>query len=323
MIAYHASHEQFAPSRLLTLVQAAERAGFNAIHSSDHFHPWSERQGQSGFAFSWIAAALQATSLPCSMVCAPGQRFHPAIVAQAIATLGEMYPGRYSVELGSGEALNESITGTPWPPKNIRNERLRECVDVIRRLLNGEKVTWQGHVNVKDAKLYTLPKVPPKLMCAAISKETSAWCGEWADGLLTTAGNMEELLEKKTAFEQNGGAGKDVIAQFSFSYAETREAAVDGAWHQWRSNLVDPGKLAGLHTPEQFDEITKDISKEEVARKIQVFTDVAEVIERAYAYLDQGISMVTLHNVNTNQEDFVEACGKYLASSGRSYATVR
>ncbi len=320
MIAYHASQEQFAPSRLLKLAQAAERAGFDAIHSSDHFHPWSERQGQSGFTFSWIAAALQATNLPCSMVCAPGQRFHPAIVAQAIATLGEMFPGRYSVELGSGEALNESITATPWPAKNIRNERLRECADVIRKLLRGEKVTYHGHINVKDARLYSVPEITPKLIGAAISKETSGWCGEWADGLLTTAGEMEEVLEKKKAFEANGGAGKDVVAQFSFSFADTKEAAVHGAWHQWRSNLVDPGKLAGLHTPEQFDEITKDITHEEVAEKIKVFTDVSEIFEIAYSYLDQGISMVTLHNVNTNQEEFVEACAKYLAVKKRKKA---
>src|SRR5687767_12848438 len=115
MIAFHASHEQFAPSRLLKLAQAAEAAGFDAIHSSDHFHPWSVRQGHSGFALSWVAAAMQATTLPCSMVCSPGQRLHPAIVAQAIATIAEMFPSRFSVELGSGEALNEVITGEEWP----------------------------------------------------------------------------------------------------------------------------------------------------------------------------------------------------------------
>src|SRR5688572_26360512 len=123
-IFYHASHEQFPPSELLQLAKMAELAGFDGVHSSDHFHPWSERQGQSGFSFSWIAAAMQATHLPFSMVCAPGQRYHPAIVAQAIATLAEMFPGRFSVELGSGEALNESITGDVWPQKEERNARL-------------------------------------------------------------------------------------------------------------------------------------------------------------------------------------------------------
>src|SRR5688500_14952285 len=141
LICYHASHEQFAPSHLLKLVVAAEAAGFDGIHSSDHFHPWGRAQGQSGFTFSWIGAALQATSLHFSMVCAPGQRYHPAIVAQAIATLAEMFPGRINFELGSGEAMNEAITGEEWPDKQTRNERLLQSVTIIRRLLKGEKVS--------------------------------------------------------------------------------------------------------------------------------------------------------------------------------------
>src|SRR3982750_2350016 len=154
-ICYHASHEQFSPSHLLQLVQEAERAGFDGIHSSDHFHPWSVRQGQSGFAFSWVAAALQATTLPFSMICIPGQRYHPAIAAQAIATLTEMFPGRISFEMGSGEAINEIITGDPWPPKELRNERLEQSVQIIRSLLRGEEVTFNGHVKVNHARLYT------------------------------------------------------------------------------------------------------------------------------------------------------------------------
>lgn len=116
-LAYHASHEQFSPSHLLKLAALAEQAGFDAIHSSDHFYPWSMRQGHSGYTFSWIGAAMQITRIPFSMVCAPGQRYHPAIVAQAIASIAEMFPGRIDVELGSGEALNEKITGEDWPSK--------------------------------------------------------------------------------------------------------------------------------------------------------------------------------------------------------------
>src|SRR5687767_7871992 len=146
MIAYHASHEQFSPRELLRFAKLAERAGFEAIHSSDHFHPWSESQGQSGFAFAWLGAAMQATNLPFSAVCAPGQRYHPAIVAQAIATLCEMFPGRFHINLASGEALNESITGDKWLIKEERNARLKECADVIRQLLAGETVTHHGRI---------------------------------------------------------------------------------------------------------------------------------------------------------------------------------
>ncbi len=121
---FHASHEQVHPSELLAAVQRAEEAGFDAAMSSDHFSPWSERQGHSGFAWSWLGAALQATTLPFGVVNAPGQRYHPAVIAQAIGTLGAMYPGRFWAALGTGEASNEHITGTGWPRKELRNERL-------------------------------------------------------------------------------------------------------------------------------------------------------------------------------------------------------
>src|SRR5688572_6413203 len=123
MLGYHASHEQFTPADLLRWAIMAEESGFVHLNSSDHFHPWSERQGQSGFAFAWLGAALQATKLPCGVVCAPGQRYHPAIVAQAAATLAQMFPHRFWMSLGSGEALNENITGEKWPVKEERNAR--------------------------------------------------------------------------------------------------------------------------------------------------------------------------------------------------------
>src|SRR5215210_160762 len=114
LIGYHASHEQFPPSELVRCAQAAEAAGFTAISCSDHFHPWTDAQGQCGFAWAWLGAAMQATSLPFSVVNAPGQRYNPAIIAQAVATLAEMFPGRFTLTIGSGEALNEHITGDPW-----------------------------------------------------------------------------------------------------------------------------------------------------------------------------------------------------------------
>src|SRR5687768_7645613 len=147
-IGLHCSHEQLPPSRLLRAVRRAQEAGFAAGMSSDHFSPWSERQGESGFAWSFLGAALAATQLPFGVVNAPGQRYHPAIVAQAAATLAEMFPGRLWIALGTGEASNEHITGDPWPPKEERNARLRECVDVMRALFAGEEVTHHGRVTV-------------------------------------------------------------------------------------------------------------------------------------------------------------------------------
>ena len=146
LIGFHCSHEQIRPSRLLADVQEAEAAGFGAAMSSDHFSPWSERQGESGFAWSFLGAALQATELPFGVVNAPGQRYHPAIVAQAAASLAELFPERLWLALGSGEASNEHITGEPWPNKATRNARLRECVDVMRALFAGEVVDHDGLV---------------------------------------------------------------------------------------------------------------------------------------------------------------------------------
>ena len=170
LIGYHASHEQFKPSELLTWAIQAAQAGFQAINCSDHFHPWSERQGQSGFSFAWLGAVMHATSVPCGVVCAPGQRYHPAIVAQAMATLAEMFPERFWISLGSGEALNERITGEKWPAKPERNARLVECVEIIRRLLQGETVTHHGLVVVEEAKLYTRPEKQPLIIGAVVTE---------------------------------------------------------------------------------------------------------------------------------------------------------
>src|ERR671916_2023225 len=160
----HASHEQIPPADLLAAVVAAERAGFQAAMCSDHFSPWSERQGQSAFAWSWLGAALQATGLPFGVVNAPGQRYHPAVIAQAIGTLAAMFPGRFWAALGTGEASNEHITGGGWPRKGIRNARLRECVDVIRALFAGAVVSHHGLVTVDRARLWTMPDEPPLLL---------------------------------------------------------------------------------------------------------------------------------------------------------------
>src|ERR671915_1231732 len=167
-IGFHASHEQIRPGELLTAVREAERVGFQAAMCSDHLAPWSERQGQSGHAWSWLGAAMQATSLPFGVVTAPGQRYHPAIIAQAIGTLASMYPGRFWAALGTGEASNEHITGDGWPRKDVRMARLRECVEVIRALLAGEEVSHDGLVSVDRARLWTLPQRPPPLLGAAV-----------------------------------------------------------------------------------------------------------------------------------------------------------
>ncbi|GAB3703937.1 LLM class flavin-dependent oxidoreductase [Mariniluteicoccus flavus] len=160
-IGFHASHEQISPRQLLADVQRAEQVGFSAAMCSDHFEPWSIRQGHSGMAWAWLGAALATTNLSFGVVNAPSQRYHPAIIAQSIATLGQMFPGRFWTALGTGEWSNEHITGDPWPRKEQRQQRLEECVDVISRLLDGEEVTHDGLVHVDRARLWDLPDPDP------------------------------------------------------------------------------------------------------------------------------------------------------------------
>ncbi|MDX6281903.1 MAG: hypothetical protein QOH03_2974, partial [Kribbellaceae bacterium] len=189
---FHASHEQVPPADLLTAVVRAEQAGFTAAMCSDHFSPWSTRQGESGFAWSWLGAALQATELSFGVVNAPGQRYHPAIIAQAIGTLGSMYPGRFWAALGTGEASNEHITGDGWPRKAVRQQRLEESVEVMRKLLQGEEVSHDGLITVDRARLWTLPPEPPALLGAAVSAATAQRAAEWADGMITIAAEDDQ-----------------------------------------------------------------------------------------------------------------------------------
>ncbi|MDB5612637.1 MAG: family FMN-dependent class oxidoreductase, partial [Devosia sp.] len=234
VIGYHASHEQFAPSELRELVVLAQQAGFQVAKSSDHFHPWSERQGHSGFAWTWLGSTMQATALPFGVISAPGYRYHPAVLAQAAATCGEMFPDRLWLALGSGEAINESITGEAWPEKAERNARLMECVEIIRALFAGETVTHRGRVTVVEAKLYSRPIHSVPLIGAAVTPKTAAFVGGWADGLLTTSGgDVETTRAVIDAFKQVAGDEKPIYLQHALSWAASEDEAYAHALDQW------------------------------------------------------------------------------------------
>ena len=306
LISYHASHEQFGPVELLGYVQQAEVAGFTAIHSSDHFHPWSKRQGESGFTLSWLPVAMQVCNLPFSMVCAPGQRLHPAIVAQAFATISLMFPDRLIVELGSGEALNESITGEGWPEKAIRNERLLQCKEVMDALFKGEQVDFNGHIRVHKARLYSRPAKPPPLFCAALSEATAEWAGNWAEGLLTTVDdNLEEAAAKINAFKKQG-ENKPVHLQLSFCYARSWKEAVEQAYEQWRSNIVGLDKLANLSSTEEFDEAGEEITREDIIENMILITDMKDLKQRIEKIKSLQPARIHLHNISKNQTDYLE-----------------
>jgi coenzyme F420-dependent glucose-6-phosphate dehydrogenase len=317
-IAYQASHEQFAPSHLLRLARLGEDAGFDAIHSSDHFHPWSRQQGQCGFSFAWLGAAMQQSDLPFGMVCAPGQRYHPAVVAQAIATLGEMFPGRFHVSLASGEALNESITGDKWPSYEERKLRLLECVDIIRRLLAGNQVSHQGHVRVECARLYTLPAIQPRLFGAALSLESARWVGGWADGMVTVCQTPDQLKQVIDAFKAGGGEGKPVHAKIDLSYALDEEEALRGAYEQWRTNIFGRDVITDTAHVEQFEAMAEYVRPEDMRDSVLVSSDPEVFIRRILEVAALGVESIILHNVNRGQERFIEDFGREVIPSVRN-----
>jgi coenzyme F420-dependent glucose-6-phosphate dehydrogenase len=312
IIGYHASHEQFAPSQLLAEAQAAHAAGFATISSSDHFLPWSNAQGQSGFAWSWLGAAMQAVPLPFGVVSAPGYRYHPAVLAQAAATLGEMFPARLWVALGSGERLNEHITGEAWPTKPERNARLRECVDVMRALWHGESVSHRGRIVVEDVRLHSRPAVAPNIMGAALTPETARWVAGWADGLITVNQPRSELRALVDAFRDAGGDGKPMYLQVKVSYAKSDDEAKAGAHVQWRTCVFDSDVMAELKLPDQFEAAAAHVRREDVEKRVHCSADPQRHAAWLCEYAELGFSQLHVHNVNRGQRAFIDAYGEHV-----------
>lgn len=303
-IGFHASHEQFAPSHLLKLVQQAEDAGFQAVLSSDHFHPWGDKQGESGFAWSWLGAAMQATNLEFGVVNAPGQRYHPAIIAQAVATLEEMFPGRFWLCSGSGEAINENITGEKWPSKDIRNARLQESVEIMKKLWTGEYVTQHGIVKIEKAKLFTKPPQIPTVFGAAITEKTAAWLSGWADGMITISKPIEELERMVKVFRK--GSNKPLAIKVQISYSASEEKALEGALEQWRNNIFPSNISSNLDTPAQFDAVGAKVKKEDLKNHVLISNKAHFFIDKIKAYADLGFEKIMIHNVNRDQEEFIQ-----------------
>jgi probable non-F420 flavinoid oxidoreductase len=307
-VALHCSHEQVPPSALLRATQHAEQAGFDGGMSSDHFSPWSERQGESGFAWSFLGAALATTSLPFGVVNAPGQRYHPAIIAQAAASLAEMFPDRLWIALGTGEASNEHITGDRWPPKPERTARLRECVDVMRALFAGEEVSHRGHVVVDRARLWTLPATPPPLYGAAVSEATAGWAASWADGLATVNAAPEQLRRVVDAYRSAGGRG-ELVLQVHLSWAATEEEALRIAHDQWRTNVFSPPVCWDLELVEHFDEAARHVDPEDMRGSVLVSSDPARHVAWLQEAVGLGFEELFLHHVGRDQREFIDVFG--------------
>ena len=309
VVGFHASHEQAPPSELLAAVRRAEQVGFDAAMCSDHFAPWGERQGHSGYSWAWLGAALATTRLPFGTVTAPGQRAHPAIVAQAIATLGEMFPGRFWAALGSGEAMNEHITGEPWPDHATRTARLHESADIIRRLLAGEHVDHDGLVRVHEARIWSRPVVAPRLFAAAVSPDTAARVASWADGLITAAQSPDALREVIAAYREAGGEGP-LALQVHLSWAADEHQARAIAEDQWRHAVVQPPELWDLEQPADFDRRADDASVDDIRDSVFISADPRAHLDHLLELAELGFDALYLHHVGREQEEFLATFGR-------------
>ncbi|MCQ8241149.1 TIGR03885 family FMN-dependent LLM class oxidoreductase [Rhizosaccharibacter radicis] len=312
---FHCSQEQFAPGVLLDLIGRAERAGFDAGFTSDHAHPWAESQGQSGFAWSWLGAAMARTErLTFGAISVPGGwRYNPAVLAQAVGTLGQMFPGRLPwIALGSGQLLNEHVTGEAWPDKAHRNERLREGAEIMRALLAGEAVTRRGLVTTVDARVWSRPETPTLLMGAATTEATAAWCGGWADGLLTVCPDAAQLDRLIDAFRGNGGDNKPLHLKVDLSWAPTREEALAEAHAQWRFNAMGSGVNWDIRMPEDFEVATRFVRPEDMGRSVLVVSDVSQLTDWLAHRVSLGLETINLHNVGRNQAQFIDMAGERL-----------
>ena len=326
--AYQISQEQFSPRELLRLARRAERAGFDALASSDHLFPWSRAQGQSGFTWAWLGAALEATSLPIGCVTCPYERYHPVVIAQACATLWQMYPGRFWPTFGSGEFLNEHITGRHWPEKAARNRKLAEAISVMRRLWAGERFTHRGEfITAEEVELFTLPDpgdIPPVIGCA-ITARTAAEISAWADGLYTVHKPHNRLDDTVDSFlrgtelhdddaerERDDAAAdaRPLYVKVDLACAPTDAEALELAYPQWRTNIGAGAVHGELRTPEQFEQAAQFIGPAEVANNLRITQDPEEHVELIKADLGLGFETIVFHNVGLNQNYFIDWFGK-------------
>jgi len=316
-IGFHASHEQHSPRDLLDAVITAEEAGFDAAMCSDHFAPWGARQGHSGFAWTWLGAALASTDFSIGVVTSPGGRYHPAVLAQAVATTAEMFPGRFWAALGSGEALNEHITARPWPPKDERDRRLHASAALMQDLLRGKLVSAAGTVQMHQARIWSLPDVLPPLLAAAVSPQTAEDTAAWADGMITVAPQTDEPGRVRAAFREAGGRGPAYL-QIHLCLADSEDEALASARDQWWHAGVPADRVWDLSLPEQFDEFGPP-DDAQVQRSVLVSAS-AEHLAAAVRALGEGFDTVFLHHVGKDQHRFLERAREELLPALRESA---
>jgi coenzyme F420-dependent glucose-6-phosphate dehydrogenase len=300
---YTLSSEEFAPLDLVHNAHLAEDAGFEFLTVSDHYHPWVQEQGHSPFVWSTLGGVAARTSrvLVGTGVTCPILRIHPAIVAQAAATAASMLPGRFFLGVGTGEALNEHVTGLRWPPVDVRREMLEEAVTVMRKLWSGSTVDHRGeYYTVENARLFTAPPEGIPVVMAAAGEQAADLAGRVADGVWSTSPDPSVV----EAYRGAGGKGT-AIGQVTLCWAPDRETAVDTALRVW-PNAAIPGQLSqDLPTWTHFEQAAKLVTKDAIAEQVPCGPDPGPVLELLDRYVEAGFDRIHVHQIGPDQQGFV------------------
>ncbi|HEV2129191.1 MAG TPA: TIGR03557 family F420-dependent LLM class oxidoreductase [Thermomicrobiales bacterium] len=304
-LGYALSSEEFRPNELVDNAVQAEETGFPYALISDHFHPWMDSQGQSPFVWSTIGGIAQRTSQLRlgTGVTAPIIRIHPAIIAQAAATVADMMPGRFFLGVGTGELLNEHITGEHWPPISIRQEMLAEAVEIIRQLWQGGYQTIDGdYYTVENARLYTLPETLPDICVAASGPESATLADRIGDGLVCTSPQAETVQ----AFNGARGKGKPTYGQMTVCWAKTEDEGLETALKYWAYTGL-PGQLSQeLALPQYFQEAAQLVTKETIGKSVVAGPDAEKYHQKIQSYIDAGFTHVYLHQIGPDQAGFFD-----------------
>ncbi len=310
-IGYAISSEEHKPNDILQHARRAEELGFTFSLISDHFHPWTHTQGQAPFVWSiigGIAAVTERIKLGTGVTC-PMVRTHPAIIAQAAATVATMMPGRFFLGVGTGEALNEHILGDHWPEHSIRVEMLEEAVEVIRLLWQGGNQSFYGaYYTVENAEIFTLPDEAPLIHVAASGPKMAEAAGRFGDGLISTAPD-EEVIEN---FNEGGGKGKPRFGKMTICWAKTEAEGVKTAHKYWPTGGLGGELNQLLPTPTHFEQATKTVREEDIAEAFVCGPDVQKYVEEFQRYVKAGFDHVYIHQIGPDQEGFFKFYEKEL-----------
>lgn len=312
------SSEEHPPARLVEMARLAETSGFDFVSVSDHFHPWTRTQGHSPFVWSVLGAISQATDeidVGVGVTC-PTMRIHPAILAQATATVANLLGDRFVWGVGTGEALNEQILGDYWPPADTRLEMLEESIELIRELWRGESVTHRGeHYLVERATIFDPPPSPIPTLVSAFGPQAAHLAAKVGDGLWTS-GTDAEIVEM---FREAGGSGP-VYTQITLCWAESVQEAADTAFKYW-PNAALPGQLGqDLRTPQHFEEAVELVTPDLMAEAVACGPDPTPIVDAVQRAVSAGMDHIYFHQIGQDQEGFARWWEKELAEPIRQVA---